>query len=160
VHTRWQDGAILLRGASTVNGIPCLAASQEVAVTDNAMQSLVRGADAALWRSLRPVLLAVKLVVKRRRREAVTAAGLRLCYFCQQMKAHNSDVHYWPGKEKLCSYVSQMFSLTYLSANCHVHPSETSELHTVGMKMKLREKRDDFVLKHLLAKSDVWKLFC
>ena len=67
-----------MRGASAVNGIPCLAASQEVAVTGNAMQRLVRGADASLRRSLRPVILAVKLVVKRRRREAVTAAGLRL----------------------------------------------------------------------------------
>jgi len=39
---------ILLRGESVVNGIPCLAASQEVAVTGNAMQRLVRGADASL----------------------------------------------------------------------------------------------------------------
>jgi len=38
----------LFRGASAVNGIPCLAASQEVAVTRNAMQRLVRGADASL----------------------------------------------------------------------------------------------------------------
>ena len=44
----WQDGAILLRGVCAVNGIRCLAASQEVAVTDNAMQRLVRGADASL----------------------------------------------------------------------------------------------------------------
>ena len=35
-----------------------------------------------------------------------------------------------------------------------------SELHTVDMEKRLREKRDDFVLKqHLLAKSDVWKHF-
>ena len=31
-----------------LNGIPCLAASQKVAVTGNAMQRLVRGADASL----------------------------------------------------------------------------------------------------------------
>jgi len=43
--TRWCD---LLRGASAVNGIPSVAASQEVAVTGNAMQRLVRGADAPL----------------------------------------------------------------------------------------------------------------
>jgi len=39
----------------------CLAAFQEVAVSGNAMQRLVRGADAPLLRSLRAVILAVKL---------------------------------------------------------------------------------------------------
>jgi len=35
-----------------------------------------------------------------------------------------------------------------------------SELHTVDVEKRLREKRDDFVLKqHLSAKSDVWKHF-
>ena len=35
-----------------------------------------------------------------------------------------------------------------------------SALHTVDMEERLREKRDDFVLKqHLSAKSDVWKQF-
>ena len=35
-----------------------------------------------------------------------------------------------------------------------------SELHTVDVEKRLREKRDDFVLKqHFSAKSDVWKHF-
>ena len=40
-----------------------------------------------------------------------------------------------------------------------MRPSEMSELHTVDVEKRLREKRDDFVLKHLSAKSDVWKHF-
>jgi len=41
-----------------------------------------------------------------------------------------------------------------------VRPSEMSELHTVDVEKRLREKRDDFVSKqHLSAKSDVWKHF-
>ena len=36
-----SDGAILLRGASAVNSIQCLAAFQEVAATGNAIQRLV-----------------------------------------------------------------------------------------------------------------------
>jgi len=41
-----------------------------------------------------------------------------------------------------------------------VRPSEMYELHTVDVEKRLREKRDDFVLKqHLSAKSDAWKRF-
>ena len=41
-----------------------------------------------------------------------------------------------------------------------MRPSEMSELHTVNMEKRLRETRDDFVLKQRLsAKSDVGKHF-
>ena len=41
-----------------------------------------------------------------------------------------------------------------------MRPSEMSELHTVDVEKRLREKRDDFVSKqHLSAKSDVRKHF-
>jgi len=78
---------------AAVNGIRCLAASQEVAVTDSDNAT-------PLWRSLRPVIMAVKLVVKRRRHEAVTAAALPLCYLCQETKAHNSEVRPLKGLRK------------------------------------------------------------
>ena len=45
------------------------------------------------------------------------------------------------------------------ASECHVRTSEMSEL-TIDVEKRLREKRDDFVLKQQLsAKSDVWKHF-
>ena len=45
------------------------------------------------------------------------------------------------------------------ASECHVRTSEMSEL-TIDVEKRLREKRNDFVLKQQLsAKSDVWKHF-